>query len=833
MADGRNLPKYEQSVAAEVTGQPDVAGTYNNLIGAFQRFSSTVAEISSDVSKQAALQQREILQHNISTTYRQFANQALNEPDPNKALANYDESVNSYNQQLLKQTGTFNKSYVSSLTDYYSELHRDPIFKNSLAANKRTLQGQFAEYDNTQTQDVNDAVAKSQATIDPETGVNLQFAPAIALYKNQQRSRQQAFTNGNIPSVKAYEAGQKQSYESLMQGIAIKSYKDHLIAGKGDEFWKDYNSGKYADQLEDAGLPRPSEKQLEITGNILRSVQKQFQTQVGYDKTSLRQHMANDIEAVQDGAVPNENVAENVRIVFPNEVDSYNARIKGAQEIHSIKRDALYSSPSAITQKVEELKPTDVNDPLYHEKKHAYEVGKAAVLQQEKNIQADPMKYAQNDPTVKAAAQHSQVNADIGMEGTNFQGTPFNLQSPSATDAAMNWQTVKGIPMSKQRVMTNDQAKEMVSAFDISDDAGKIGLFSTLREQFPTDVKYRLAVKHLVDSGMNADYSTLVNYDMNDPEARRIVQAIGVDVSVQKKQLPNKIVEQVDALLLAGKNTSFYHSYINTPRMASYWNSIRALQTTDAGQFAGQVDSSMQHLTYYALTSGIATTPEKAYQWASDRVTHGMQFGSYDGQTLRAPAGIEMANIYSYADHQQRTALHQFQFAVPKVLANQNLLAGGNAKKFHEDYLRTIRSGHFATNDTMTGLVWSTPNGEIPTDKNGHPFEFLYKDAKNYTDNSIFDTVDTMNNALMGKPQPKDYSPDDVDPSVPTVAPKVAPTKSAVATKTQAPTISAETLDGGSWTAEEKATYEKAVKSGKKGFDNMSPEMKKAIRGDK
>jgi len=823
MADGRNIPKYERSVPVEVTAQPDVGGTFNMMIGAFQRFSSAVSEISSEVSKQGQIQQRSILQHNISTTYSEFADAALNEPDPNKALVNYDQSVKSYNQQLLKQTGYFNKDYVESLTDYFGQIHREPIFKNSLAANKRMLQGDFAMYDDSQTQNINDAISKSSYAPDEKTGVNMQFTPAIAFYKEQQKNRYQGFLNGTI-TPKEYEASKKQGYDNLMQGIAIKSFKDHLMAGKGSDFWKDFNDGTYSAQLEAAGLPAPSEKQLEITGNILKGVERQFKTQAGNNKAEVRRQMARNIKSVTDGGTPNDKVADDVLTLFPEEYDSYQQKVLGAHENYATKKDTLYMSPSQVSEKVEALKPTDPNDPLYVDKKESYEATKAAVLSQEKAIRDDPVAFAQKDPTVLAAAANEQQNKNTQTTGTNFQGTPFNIHSPNATDAIMNWQTVKGIPLNKQKVMLNDKAKEMVSAFQLSDDAGKIGLFNQLRADYPTDVKYKLAFKQLVENGMDADYSTLVNYDMNDPEARKVVAAIGIKVEDQKKLLSNDAIKKVDDLILKGKNTSLYHSYINTPRMASYFDSIRALQTTDAGQFAVQVDSSMQHLTYYAMTSGIASTPEKAYEWASDRVTHGMQFGSLGGQTIRAPQGVTMSNVYSYAQKQERTAVRQYPFAVPQHVMNQGLLAGSkNRERISEDYLKVIRNGHWATNDMMTGLVWSSPNGEVPTDKNGQPLQFLYSDAEGYTGNSVLENQDIMNNALMGN-TPKDYSPNTIDQNIPTSAVPPAP---------EAPKAPAKITNPNVMSADEQQKYDKIVRAGKKANLKLSPEVREAIKGSK
>jgi hypothetical protein len=258
--------------------------------------------------------------------------------------------------------------------------------------------------------------------------------------------------------------------------------------------------------------------------------------------------------------------------------------------------------------------------------------------------------------------------------------------------------------------------------------------------------------------------------------------------------------------------------------MASYFDSIRALQTTDAGQFAVQVDSSMQHLTYYAMTSGIASTPEKAYEWASDRVTHGMQFGSLGGQTIRAPKDVTLSNVYSYAQKQERTAVRQYPFAVPQHVMNQGLLAGSkNRERISEDYLKVIRNGHWATNDMMTGLVWSSPNGEVPTDKNGQPLQFLYSDAEGYTGNSVLENQDIMNNALMGT-TPKDYTPNTIDQDIPT---NVAPPAPA------APKASVQPAASPTMNAEEQQQYDKIIRAGKKANLKLSPEVREAIKRSK
>jgi len=725
MSNNRNIPFYKRQVMPEVVQGAGTAGS-SALIQSFSNFGQGVGQVAEAVGKQEAKRERDTLQYNMSNTYRQLSYDAMQENDPHAALKRYQESAEAYKQGVVKQTNPFNRSYVNSMADYYSSVHADPLVKNSILATQREAKTQFADIDAGQTQDINNSISSSNPIIDEKTGENKQFHATMSLYNQRERSREQAFKEGMI-SESDYKKQKKDAYTDLLTNVTLKEFGDALQAGHGTKYWEYFNKKQFNNI---------DEHQKEIIGSLMIKKESQFNHQSQYTKAELKTQFSSEVSRVSDGGQPKSELREHYVQQYPSQEEAYDHQISLAQRSYSIKQAALYAPPSQVNALLTTMRPKDVNDEHYPEDKATYDKLSAAITKQEAAIKTDPVKFAEEDPSVKATIQHFEMEKKAGLPATNNPNTPFNTTTINPTKARSYWMLQKGIPLDQQPVMTKADADERVTAFSASSADQQIMMLKQLKQEFPDAVSFKGALNQMIKQGMPANYSLASNYDINDPATIDMMAALNEKVSDQKKSLPESLTKSVDKLI---SHSTDKPGFLDTTsnRMRQFFAASRGAASTDQEHYNITIKDTLSHLAYYAINTNKAADSSSAYEWAVNHLTHGMQFTSMDGQTIAMPADLPASTIKSYANEQRLTELPKFDFVLPKKFAYQGFSAQGQLELHQEEYRQQILNGHWVTNDAMTGMTWTAINGQIPVNANGHPFQFLFEDAKDFHKNYL------------------------------------------------------------------------------------------------
>lgn len=730
MSDTRNLPTYNANVGIQVTDQPDPNSAASSMINAFRSFSEGIAGVSQSISDEQAKQQREILKNNISNAYRGFALEALKNPDQNAALVGFNDSSRSYAKQLLEQTDSFNKPYVSNLVDYYHNEHQFSIEKNAIMQNKRVAQVNAYDRINTATIDWKNAINNSVPMTD-EHGNDVQFDAATALFTQQIKNME---TDGALGNISPERLGvQRQNMQKdFISSVFLKKYEDHVQAGQGNAFIKQLQAANY-------NIPGFSiEDKTKLIGEMIR-IRDQGQSGARLALGQLKNNINFEIRRVTKGGMPNDNLMQQVSALDENAGHKLSDDIDTAQQAYSNSQAALYKTPEEVEKLKTDLKNIDPNSPNFDKLTKVSDASIKAIDEQTKEFRLNPMEQTMKDPAISDMVNNYQQAFNANSVGTDHKYTPFNSIVQKPWDAIIQSQLHRGLTLNgkagmRVRLLDNSQVPDMINAMMQSSPRDKITLMNKWNEEYGGGLAFNLVMKQLVDGGMPPQFALLANIDPNSKDAADVSEAVSVPyktLSAELNKKDNQAVKNINNSSMedvfgAGAGQSLSSMIFGSKANFGGTDSFKSFMNTTT-RYSGDVDreyfnniaTTVQQLAYYySLTQNMSDND--AVKKAEDVIGSRYDYTIINNKEVRMPLNLPAKTLQTFASEMEKN-VSSFNF---------------NTKGYDKDYAKTLISqGYWKNDNTDNGLVWVDANGKLWTDKNGHPFGFSFDEARTGMEN--------------------------------------------------------------------------------------------------
>lgn len=711
-----NLPKYNASVPYQVVDQPDPTSSANELIGSFRNFTNAFGDVTDTVTKQAAEEQRSTLKNNISTSYKQFALQAIQNPNQTEALANYQKTSAQYAKQLMEQTNVLNRGYVSNLTDYYHNEHANAIERNAILQNKRTQQVDAYERMNQATMDWKDAITNSKPLIGPN-GEDLQFEHAKALFAISNKEAKQNAINGLINASRVGDSF-VESHKEFKTEMFLKRYQDHVVQGRGDEYIREVlDPNKNIEGFDEEDKTKLIGKMIHIRD------QNRSAARVAYGDLNGQIH--DEWLRVADGGTPNQELMYNAKMVGE---ETYNKLIEGvnvAQHVYSNKLAATYKSPEGVEQLKSQLSNIDPNDPDYGTKRRIADESIKAIDLQIKQFKENPLAVQLREPAIAQAVNTYHQAQSVDAAGYPMHDSPFNsiVKNPYPSiiqDQLHRGLTLNGTGNNSVRLLQPGQATDYINTLQQASPSDKIGIMNKLSTEFSDPLSFKLVMKQLVNNGLDPNMGILAGISSNSPDAPDVAEAL----SIPKSQLSHELNSKDKGAVQYINYTTLQHVYgigNSTDSFESYINTTSSSDGLDNHDHYATVSNGVQQLAYYYSLTKNLSAPQ-AIKKAEEVIANRYEYATINNNEVRIPkeANITDQIVRDYAYKLEETQLRNFDFD----------MRGYDEYTAQAYKNNIIYNGHWKTDDVDHGLVWVDENGKMWTDKNGHPLSFDWEEAK-------------------------------------------------------------------------------------------------------
>ena len=794
MAD--ELPSYDPKVSFDVTPGTDISRSVQYMINGFKEFSNQANSVINRESNQIEAQDKQNLQYNISKTYQDFANQALVEPDKNKALSDYQAKAQEYSNGLKQSAGN-QGDLVNNLTSYYGDQHYNTLLRAALFQNKRM------DFVNNVTQldqlnkDMIEA-AKNPNTMAPAGPQDEPDDPQFVSQKNQinddlssgkinQDQHDQQMGNllhqyGNQEPTQQFAAAQSiaASQKALIHKMVFNGEMepetsvraidriDQQLKGEQlhTEYRKAVDNGTGADFIQHVIEHSPFGWTAQQTHAMVAgwlSEDMQLAKARGLNTTVVNGQVAANIQNIEEnGAIPNETVRQNVALLHPEAVGQYDQNVKDAMTVHSYRQAWLSGDPKQIAQ-MQSLMKVDPNDPdALHQIQLNNKINKS-LSQLRTNWNRDPMPFEQQQPYFQMYAQHAQSAQDAGAGGQNLTNTPVNSQIkvPDVYQQVIASQQLKGKQLfgtSAQRIklLTNQEALNNVSFVNNpATSADQISKFyADLRSKFSNNTEYQLALKQMGDLGLNPRMQFASTLADDTPNRDQLIQALKTPTSVLESGLDKSNV----GILKAGVNNDIFqrgnagttaasNAGDATPQFNSFLQTLHPANGVYDQGYLQNMYGTVYALGLHYMQSGQATSASQAKQMAENTFANRYDYKTVSGgATVAIPKNGQMApDVAQQFINQQSNNIKNVQFG------NMGTLPSAQAQQ-----RENINAGHFINTDDDNTLVWVGANGKIPPLPNGQPYTIdLQHAVRGNTNVGNPDLKIAVNNQLSQNYDPK------------------------------------------------------------------------------
>jgi hypothetical protein len=701
-----NRPTYQSSVAIEPIPQVSGEGAASELINTFQNFSNTVSGVSQSISKNEATTQRSIIKNNISTSYKQFALQALAIPDQNQGLDHYNKLSKEYSKQLVGESSGHNHEYISNLTDYYHNQYITEIEKNAILQNKRRVQVDAYENMNQANIDVVNAIQNAEPLYAEDKDGNMQnhtYDNAMALMADSIKNMRQQAQLTNIQPERVAEA-ERQLYNLFTRNVYLKEYKNAVSENRGDE---------YIESLQDpnTSLVNFQGKTIEerekhaIIGQMLAIRNNHLLASKGAISV-LKTDITKEIDRItKTGGMENEDLTNRARQAgeqYANDLEQKRAMAQTAYQAREFSRTA---SPSEIKQHLDDLKPS-ADDPEYDKKMTVYNYAVQAVQKQDKEFRNNPMEQIlQNSDIQQQVNDYEQAfNADaVGSDDKNY--TPFNSTVAKPWDNIIKMQQHRGLTLNGKenggvRLLDNAKVSEIINDINNSNGQQKVVLINKLNDEYG-GLPFNLVMKQLVSKGLNPGLAMLRNIDPNSPDAMDVGNAFSMPAAALSAEI-KKLNPEAHKDIPQKANQDAFGISEGTPNFKSFLTSIN----TDADGMKN-IANTVTHLSNYYLMTGKASDAATAITKAENVVAGRYDYTLLNNHPIRIPKTYpDKAVIDALKDSKKLVESYPWHI---------------NANVNRDDAMELISNGFWRNDNVDHGVVWADANGRIWSDGNGHP----------------------------------------------------------------------------------------------------------------
>lgn len=718
MGNNRDLPKYDKSVAIQVVNQPDGSGTANMIINSFRNFSESVNSVTNRYIKQQDQSQKSVLKNSISTAYRQFAIDALKNPDQNAGFAEYKKNSEEYSKGLMQIAGS-NKEYVQNYTNYYFNTHAFTIEKNAIAQDKRAQEvAAYARIDQS-VRDVKDSIANSVPMVD-ENGKDITYDATHAQIADYVKQMETEAKLGYLHPDTVHRA-EKQLFQTFQQDVMLKEYERAIANGTGAEYLKKVRDPNYhidgMDNVDKAG----------IIGRIVKAHDAGKVKSAGGIVQLNHDIKAETKRLATDGGTPNQELMSRAEAAGEKYATQLQNATFTAQVANEARAAATYKTPSELNEYMANLKPK-ADDPDYFKKNDAYEYAVKAVQQQDKQFRSNPMAQIIKDPSISDQINDYEqaYNADaVGDPGKIY--TPFNsivakpwmqiIQLQSQRGLTANGAGNKGIRLldTKQRV------PQILSDLQASSPDEKIAYINKLRDEFGEGLPFNLVMKQLTAAGMPPGLSMLRNFDPESTEANDISAAFSMPASVLTSQL-KKLGDKAGAQIA---EDSFTHVRNAAHPDVGYFSTDSGNATSDFKQYISttkpsdddvkSLASTVQQYAGYLYLTGKEGSESSAMKHAENAIASRYDYTKIGNQPIRIPKDYPQMAITSYAE-KAKSGVSSYPWYISDGVDRN-------------DAMELINNGHWTNDNVDHGLVWVDANGRQWSDKNGKPMAISFSDA--------------------------------------------------------------------------------------------------------
>ncbi len=716
MGNSRDLPTYNKSVGLEVTAQPDPEGSASMMINAFRNFSESVASVSQGISNDQAKQQRDIIKNNISNTYRGFALEALKNPDQTAALNNYNEASKQYAQGLHAQTDTYNKAYVSNLIDYYHNEHSYTIQKNAITQNQRVLSVDAYKRMNDATIDWQDAINNSKPMVD-EKGEDVQFNSARALFADQLRNMETDAKNKALdPAVMG--KGRAELIKKYVTAEYIKRYEDHVQQGQGNAFITKVRDT----QFHIPGLS--DEDKFQVVGQMIK-IRDQGIRGANVAIGQLQYDRRDDVKNVSNGGMPNADLQVQLDSLNPIVAQEHKNNVEIAQQSYAAKEAALYKTPEEKANMKADFLNIDYNAPDSAKKRRIADAAIKAIDQQDKEMQADPLKFVMKQPAIQNAVNNYEQAYNANAVGEDHRYTPFNSTVPKPWQSIIQEQMNLGFTLNGKggnssgqggnsvRLLNPDKVPGMVSEVMAAQPVDKLIYMNKLNDEYGGGLPFKLVLKQLINAGLPRNYGLMATIDPNSPDAQHVANALSMPAAEIYKDLKTRDEKQASFISKTVVNHVFSNGVSGTSNFKAFMSTLPKYGNANDVAFRDDMSSSIQQIAnYFALTQSMQG--QQAVDKAENIIADRYSYMSMNGSALRLPHDVSDTAVRQYATKMQIKVMHYpFNYDGVNQAKAETLISHGHWK-----------------NDTVdNGLLWVDANGKMWTDKNGHPYAFSFDDA--------------------------------------------------------------------------------------------------------
>lgn len=746
------LPSYDPKVSFDVTPATDISRSVQYMINGFKEFSNQANSVINRESNQIESQDKQNLQYNISKTYQDFANQALVEPDKNKALSDYQAKAQEYSQGLQQSAGN-QSDLVKNLTSYYGDQHYNTLLRAALFQNKRL------DFVNNVTQldqlnkDMIEA-AKNPNTMAPAGPQDEPDDPQFVSQKNQinddlstgkinqdqhdQRMGDLLHQYGNQEPTQQFSAAQSiaASQKALIHKMVVNGEMepetsvraidriDQQLKGEQlhTEYRKAVENGTGADFIQHVIEHSPFGWTAQQTHAMVAgwlSEDMQLAKARGLNTSVVNGQVAANIQNIEEnGAIPNETVRQNVALLHPESIPQYDQNVKDAMTVHSYRQAWLSGDPKQLSQMMSLMKVDPNDSDSIHQVQLNNKINKS-LAQLRTNYNKDPMTFEQQQPYFQMYAQHAQSAQDVGAGGQNLTNTPVNSQIkvPDVYQQVIASQQLKGKQLfgtSAQRVklLTNQEAASNVSFVNNpATTAEQVNKFyADLRAKFSNNTEYQLALKQMGDLGLNPRMQFAATLADDTPNRDQLVQALKTPTHILEAGLDSKNIHT----LKTGVNNDIYQDRTaGTSQFTSFMNTLHPANGVYDQGYLQNLYGTVYALGLHYMQSGQATTADQAKQMAEDTFANRYDYKTVSGGAMVAiPKNAQMApDVAQQYINQQSNNIKNVPFL--------NL---GSTQTAQLQQRENINGGHFINTDDDNTLVWVGANGKIPPMPNGQPY---------------------------------------------------------------------------------------------------------------
>lgn len=743
--------QYNPQVGINVTDYPDIQASADKLAASLQNFNTAVQTVPQKMLAEEAENQRQALQNNISTTYKQFAENAVENRNGAKGLTNYDAQSKAYAANVLATVHGSQKKYTENLLNYYSNEHRITVQQKVFQQAQLSAFAGFVEHNAQQTNDIMAAVHNSSAALGEH-----QFDAAQQLQAIQIKGWKNALVQG-IVSKSEFASAYRSMQENFQLSSSLKQYSDALNSGKSDKFVESYLN-KNVPFLSDVQKIRSALPLFKALNNAKAS-------ELALDTENIKRMSDDSISGVKQGGMPNAAVESILEQTGQDKkLQDYRERLEDAKYYYGAIQELITTPVGKERQQVlDRYLPTDLKDASYGRDLRLYNEIKNGISNYQQSIDKDAVTFYRQHPFIQDVLNR-RINAEgIGATAEYQPNSAINDPVQTAIKSVVDLQQISGRNFygpekNMVRVMGNDDVKSTISQIMNAEPMQKIGMLNGLRDYYKE--YYPLALNDLKNGGLSPNMQILGRINPNNPYLEQLTTGLTTPTNIltDKNVLDPDTRKNIDDSINQVRTTSIFGTAIKQAAQAVYnvvqgrslvaFSNLRGqINTAPSGNssvdfqnlmdsydgFAGGGDPKFKQTMYdsvknmsYALAANT-----KASLSAGDAVDVAMNSlaGNYnytkDGQqTLRIPQQYNPEVVMRYAEN-EKAKLEHFNFAYDQ---STNLTPTQSKEGY---YLREVKPGHWVNDQFDRGLIWVSASGKVLVDSDMHPFHILFDDAHN------------------------------------------------------------------------------------------------------